>query len=346
MTTDNTDANDILRERGPDGLRSTIDETPTELLPPVEQGDERDARSPAFSDDALALRFVDRHASELRYVAVWAKWLRWDRKRWAFDETLHVFDLVRHVCREAASECNEPKASKAIASAATVAAVERLARADRRIAATVDQWDADPWLLNTPDSVVDLRSGQMRRHRAEDCMTKITAVGRATTVRSFSRSSKRSRAPIRRRFHLIPFAVTIPVKDRNPDLADKLKAEWPGILRWMIEGCLKWQQTGLRPPQAVIEATQAYLLAEDATAAWLDDCCVLDPNARASSGELFASYKAWAEGTGEYVGTEKSFSQKLEERGFERYRSNSARGFRGLRVNREHDVVPDRDGDP
>ena len=66
----------------------------------------------------------------------------------------------------------------AIASAKTVAAVERLALADRRIAATVDQWDPDPWLLNTPDGVVDLRTGNIRPHRcAEDYMTKITAIG-------------------------------------------------------------------------------------------------------------------------------------------------------------------------
>ena len=56
----------------------------------------------------------------------------------------------------------EVQDSGRIASAKTVAAVERLAKADRRHAATVDQWDADPWLLNTPDGVVDLQTGKMR----------------------------------------------------------------------------------------------------------------------------------------------------------------------------------------
>jgi putative DNA primase/helicase len=51
-----------------------------------------------------------------------------------------------------------------------------LAQEDRRIAATVDQWDTDPWLLNTPGGVVDLRTGRVRDHRPEDYMTKITAV--------------------------------------------------------------------------------------------------------------------------------------------------------------------------
>ena len=46
-----------------------------------------------------------------------------------------------------------------IASAQKVAAVEKLARADREHAATVEQWDRDLWLLNTPSGIVDLRTG-------------------------------------------------------------------------------------------------------------------------------------------------------------------------------------------
>jgi putative DNA primase/helicase len=38
------------------------------------------------------------------------------------------------------------------------------------------QWDKDPWMLNTPGGVVDLRTGKMREHRADDYMTKMTAV--------------------------------------------------------------------------------------------------------------------------------------------------------------------------
>jgi putative DNA primase/helicase len=62
-------------------------------------------------------------------------------------------------------------------SAKTIAAVERLARSDPRLAASVDQWDRDPWLLNTPDGTIELKTGRMREHRREDYITKITAVG-------------------------------------------------------------------------------------------------------------------------------------------------------------------------
>jgi len=149
------------------------DETDTEST--TEEADE-EPRPPAFTDEALALRFADRHESDLRYVAGWGRWLRYDGRRWQFDETLHAFDLARRVCRQAAVECKKARVAGAIASAKTVAAVERLAKADRRLAARTQQWDADPWALNTPDGVVDLRTGEIRPHRRTDYLAKITAI--------------------------------------------------------------------------------------------------------------------------------------------------------------------------
>jgi putative DNA primase/helicase len=138
--------------------------------------DQHSDRAPVFSDDALALRFASRYADELRYVANWSQWLHWDGTRWQFDRTLAAFDRARAICREAAAECNKSKLAKELASGKTVAAVERLARSDRRLAATIEQWDADPWLLNTPEGVIDLRGCEMREHRAGDYLTRMTAV--------------------------------------------------------------------------------------------------------------------------------------------------------------------------
>ena len=110
------------------------------------------------STDAIALRFADRHASDLRFVANWGQWLRHNGSYWRHDNTLLARDLARDVCRVCAEEFDYKTAVK-IESAKTISAVELLARADRRLAVTVDQWDADPWLLNTPDGVVDLKTG-------------------------------------------------------------------------------------------------------------------------------------------------------------------------------------------
>jgi P4 family phage/plasmid primase-like protien len=82
---------------------------------------------------------------------------------------------------------------------------------------------------------------------------------------------------MRRRFNLIPFAVTIPPEERDDKLTDRLQQEWPGILQWMIDGCMRWQRDKLSPPKVVADATLAYLEAEDAIAAWLDECATEIP---------------------------------------------------------------------
>jgi putative DNA primase/helicase len=125
----------------------------------------------------LALRFADLHADKLRYVSLWGKWMIYSDDRWIADDTLLVYNLARRVCRAAAAECGHKKTATAIASAKTVAAIINLARADRRIAATSDQWDSDPWLLNAPGGIVDLLAGKARRSVPNDYMTKICAVG-------------------------------------------------------------------------------------------------------------------------------------------------------------------------
>jgi putative DNA primase/helicase len=141
---------------------------------------------------------------------------------------------------------------------------------------------------------------------------------------------------IRRRLHLIPFTVTIPAEERDPELSNKLKTEWSAILRWAVDGCLAWQRDGLNPPNAVREATASYLAGEDTFELWRDACTTSDPNAWESSADLWHSWKAWAENAGEFVGKQKSFSQTLMERGFvyDREGGSGRKGYRGARLTR------------
>jgi putative DNA primase/helicase len=382
---------------------------------------------------------------------MWNRWLQYDGVRWRIEETLGAFDLARKLCREADD-----------ADAKTVAAVITLARADRRLAATSDQWDADPWRLGTPAGEIDLRTGKMFTPNPERYITKITAAapggdcllwhkflkdvtGGNADLRSFlqrvcgyaltgatsedalfffygtgangksvflktiagildeyhktapietftvSNSDKHptdlamlrgarlvtateteegkrwdetkikaltggdriaarfmrqdffeyvpqfklliagNHRPgirtvdeaIRRRMNLIPFTVTIPKDKRDPDLADKLKSEWSAILKWMIQGCLAWQRDGLQPPKAVREATDSYLSAEDVLQAFIADCCTCGPKYDDTLAHLWAGWKDWAIEAGEYVGTKRKFSDRLEDKGFRRSRGTA-----------------------
>jgi hypothetical protein len=116
---------------------------------PVKYFDEAE-QAPEYSDEALALCFAEQHQAQLRYVAFWSKWLIWRACRWIDDSTLHAFSLARQIARTQAIACDFPRQAAAIASAKTVAAIERLAKADRRIAAADSQWDADLCAFNTP----------------------------------------------------------------------------------------------------------------------------------------------------------------------------------------------------
>src|SRR5262249_18552846 len=102
--------------------------------------------SPA-AEESLALAYADRHAHELRYVAAWGRWMRYDGTRWDFDDTLHAFDRARAICREVALDCDKTKDGTAIASAKTVAAVERLPKADPPLPPTPTHSDLYPSLL-------------------------------------------------------------------------------------------------------------------------------------------------------------------------------------------------------
>ena len=101
-----------------------------------------------LTEDALALRFSERFADDLRYIATKARWLKWDGSRW-FEEMTHLaFDLARQSCRQDAQAFGNGKPPASVSAAKTIAAVERLAKADRRHATTIEEWDADAFLFN------------------------------------------------------------------------------------------------------------------------------------------------------------------------------------------------------
>ncbi len=443
-----------------------------------DEPDEAIDRPIEYADESLALRFTGQHEHDLRYVHLGGRWLRWDGRRWRTDETLETFDLARAIARAASAEIVEskgpPKVASSVASAKTVAAIERLARADRCHATRTDDWDADPWLLNTPGGTVDVRTGRLRPHAREDLITKIAAVapggecplwrdfldrvfrsdqeliafarrmlgysltgsirdhalfflygtganGKGVFLNTWHKimgdysciasmetfvASKTERHPtdlamlrgaraviaqeteegqrwaesrikaltggdaisarfmrqdfftfepafklmiagnhkpslrnvdeaVRRRFNLVPFTVTIPKAERDPNLPKKLEAEWPGILAWAIEGCLEWQRIGLAPPPAVLDATEGYLADEDAIGRFLDERCETgDMLVIKEVKELFASWRDWCNATGEYAGSTKRFSQNLETRGFRRipHPRNRRACFAGIRL--------------
>lgn len=119
-----------------------------------------------------------------------------------------------------------------------------------------------------------------------------------------------------RRIALVPFNYKVPEEQRNPHLAEELLAEeGPGILNWMIRGCLEWQREGLHRPAEVEAATSEYREAEDILGGFLAENTAPDRNARTPSSKLYSAYCTWAEGSRMHPMSQKRFSLALEERG-------------------------------
>ena len=120
-------------------------------------------------------------------------------------------------------------------------------------------------------------------------------------------------AAMSRRFYMLPFSHRPQTPDRTLD--QQLRDEWPGILRWMIEGCLDWQENGLIRPACIEKATAAYFDDQDLLGDWMSQCCVLGEGKKTPSAQLFGSWQAYAIENFEEPGSIGSFSQALEKRG-------------------------------
>jgi putative DNA primase/helicase len=430
-----------------------------------------------LTEDGVAQHFTKLFCDKLRFCHSTGKWFVWSGKYWRKDETKLAFSWARQTCRNMARENKVIEKDKTtLARAMFAGAIERFAQADPALAVTASIWDADPFLLGTPNGTVDLRTGMLREPIQEDYITKLTAVApspcaicplwlqflneatgndadlirflqqwsgycltgntrehallfvygdggngksvwlntmagimgeyaRVAAMETFtaSRSDKHptdlamlrgarmvnsseteeghawaevrikqitggdvicarfmrqdffefrpqfkltvigNHKPVlrnvddaaKRRFNMVPF-IRKPV---NPDklLEEKLLAEWPGILRWMIDGCLDWQQNGLVRPEVVKNATANYFNEQDTIKQWIEDCCEVSSEDyfADTNASLFASWRNYAIAKGEEAGTSKKFTNAMHRQEFQPIKNTNGirgRGFKGIRV--------------
>ena len=121
-----------------------------------------------------------------------------------------------------------------------------------------------------------------------------------------------------RRIKLIPFSVIIPDHEQDKSLGTKLKDEWPGILNWLVAGCLEWQEFGLMEPKEVISATANYKNEQRPLDDFFEECCSFRSNAITPGNILRDAYDSWSEfqpgGTANAVSPQ-VFNNALRERG-------------------------------
>ena len=144
------------------------------------------------------------------------------------------------------------------------------------------------------------------------------------------------------RVHLVPFElsfVTGKPDDENERPADKnlyekLLAEAPGILAWLVRGCLQWQGQGLDPPPRVIKASKEYRQDEDLLGHFIEDCCYVDSGAETPAKDLYDAFKRWwGENVSRKVLSQKRFGGMMVKK-FGRRRSGTYK-YLGIGLNDE-----------
>lgn len=120
-------------------------------------------------------------------------------------------------------------------------------------------------------------------------------------------------------------------RQRDPHLSAKLRAEAPGILAWLVQGCMNWQRVGLNPPDTVRAATKAYHENEDVVGQFITDSCVIADNAEAPAQDLYDAYESWSKDLGLKPMSGISFGKRIAKR-FEKVRRREGNFYLGVGI--------------
>jgi putative DNA primase/helicase len=153
------------------------------------------------------------------------------------------------------------------------------------------------------------------------------------------------------RVRLIPFQRTFTGSAEDMGLRDTLRAEAAGILAWVVDGCLKWQQKRLKgsEPASVQHATLDYQQSEDPLGDFFDACVTSDETtveSRVLASKLYGVYRAWAEGAGipkPGVLTLKAFGSTMATRPFLKGHTAKGTEYQGLALKSSLSYDPPQD---
>ncbi|MGY4503743.1 P4 family phage/plasmid primase-like protein [Bradyrhizobium sp. GM24.11] len=136
---------------------------------------------------------------------------------------------------------------------------------------------------------------------------------------------------MRRRLAIIPF-VHSPAKPDH-ELEEKLRQEWPGIMRWMIEGCLAWQEEkGIKRPEIVVETTKQYFNEQDLLGQWIEERLERASGSNLATVKAYEAFAQFAAQSGERnPGDIKWFHEQMEQHGFVRGKCHGDRVYRDVR---------------
>jgi putative DNA primase/helicase len=100
-------------------------------------------------------------------------------------------------------------------------------------------------------------------------------------------------------------------EERNTRLSEDLEKELPGILRWLVTGCLLWRIEGLKETKTMKKAREEFQLDMDGFSTYVEDNLWIHQEANVKPVELRHDYELWCFENGEYQHNKKVFNDKL-----------------------------------
>lgn len=144
-----------------------------------------------------------------------------------------------------------------------------------------------------------------------------------------------------RRMRVVPFDVTIPEAERDPELAERLKLAAAAVLAWAVAGLRDYQAGGMAAPEAVQAATADYRSRSDAIARFINDRLLVNPHMWVAVADLWAAWEAWATDDGAEPMSKREFADEFDKRGWpagsKKHAGRVVRARHGLGLQNEGD---------
>jgi len=137
------------------------------------------------TDYGNALRFLKKHRENVLFTEE-SGWLVWNGQRWVSDKTSEIknmsYFIGEEIARDAAYSKDKAEIQRIIRFGQSSQNINRInamldaARSLPGVTVDYNAFDADPWLLNCTNGVVDLRSGKITPHAREGFISKLCPI--------------------------------------------------------------------------------------------------------------------------------------------------------------------------
>lgn len=143
------------------------------------------------------------------------------------------------------------------------------------------------------------------------------------------------------RITVVPFNRRFEPHEQDHALKDRLKTRESisGIFNWALEGLRKYRESGLKPTQKIIEATEQYRKSSDKLGRFIEDCLSDAEGMCVSAGQVYERYTQWCAECGHGCESKGHFFDDLRSKGLFST-SGTVNGKTVRNVVRDHILLP------